>query len=169
MRRLYQGLLRLYPAAYQQEFGEEMQCVFLQAQSELRTWPLMKRARFCAREIVGLFSGAVQVQLRLFLGADTWLALRRINMRPAFRFPRSTVFLMCVILAGVVLAIHKAKAVAGINEGLPATVTIWDPVLWLCPLGVVLAVVGAVWGILFTFRRTGIHRLDRAQAWPEQK
>ena len=91
-------------------------------------------------------------------------------MRPEFRFPRSTVFLMCVILAAVVLAIHKAKSVVVINEGLRSeTVTIWDPLFWLCPLGAVLAVVGAVWGILFALRRTGLHHLDRAQTWPEQK
>ena len=170
MRSLYQRLLRLYPAVYRQEFGEEMQCVFLQAQAERSIAPLMKRAKFCARELMGLFSGAVQAQLRLLFGVDDWLRLRRFNMRPEFRFPRSTVFLMCVILAAVVLAIHKAKSVVVINEGLRSeTVTIWDPLFWLCPLGAVLAVVGAVWGILFALRRTGLHHLDRAQTWPEQK
>jgi hypothetical protein len=34
---------------------------------------------------------------------------------------------------------------------------------------VVLAVVGAVWGILFALHRTGMHRLDRMRAWPDQK
>jgi len=43
MRSLYQRLLRLYPAVYRQEFGEEMQCVFLQAQAERSIAPLMKR------------------------------------------------------------------------------------------------------------------------------
>ena len=46
MRSLYQRLLRLYPAVYRQEFGEEMQCVFLQAQAERSIAPLMKRAGF---------------------------------------------------------------------------------------------------------------------------
>jgi hypothetical protein len=170
MRRLYQGLLRLYPAAYRQEFGEEMQRVFLQAQAECSIAPMLKRARFCARELVGLFSGAVHAQVRLLFGADDWLRLRRFNMRPEFRFPRSTVFLMCVILTGVVLAIHKAKTVAAVSEGLRLeTVAIWHPVVWLCPFGVVLVIVGAVWGILFALRRTGMHRLDRTQAWPGQK
>jgi hypothetical protein len=77
---------------------------------------------------------------------------------------------MWVILAGVVLAIHKAKAVVAMNEGLRLeTVAIWDPLFWLYPLGVVLAIVGAVWGILFALRRTGMHRLANVQTSPEQR
>ena len=91
-------------------------------------------------------------------------------MHPEFRFPRSTVFLMWVILAGVVLAIEKAKAVVAMNEGLRLeTVAIWHPLFWLSPLAVVLAIVGAIWGILFALRRTGMHRLANVQTPPEQR
>ena len=91
-------------------------------------------------------------------------------MRPEFRFPRSTVFLMWVILAGVVLAIQKAKAVVAMNEGLRLeTVAIWHPLFWLSPLAVVLAIVFAVWGILFALRRTGMHRLANVQTPPDQR
>ena len=71
MRSFYQRLLRLYPAVYRQEFGEEMQCVFLQAQAERSIAPLMKRAKFCARELMGLFSGAVQAQREAQGGAQS--------------------------------------------------------------------------------------------------
>ena len=85
-------------------------------------------------------------------------------MRPEFRFPRSTVFLMWVILAGVVLAIHKAKAVVAMNEGLRmGTVAIWDPLFWLTPLAIVLAIVAAVWGVLFATKRTGMQRLSQIE------
>jgi hypothetical protein len=170
MLRLYQGLLYLYPAAYRQEFGEEMQCVFMQAQAECCTAPWLRRATFCARELVSLLSGAAQARLLSLFGNDKWLRLRRFNMRPQYRFPHSTVFLMCVILAGVVLAIEKAKTIVQMKEGVPpATAAVWHPMFWLYPLAVILAIVGAVWGIMFAMRRTGMHRLDRAQTWPEQK
>jgi len=170
MLRLYQGLLYLYPAAYQQEFGEEMQCVFMQAQAECCTAPWLRRATFCARELVGLLSGAAQAHLLSLFGNDEWLRLRRFNMRPQYRFPHSTVFLMCVILDGVVLAIEKAKTIVQMKKGVPpATVAGWHPLFWLYPFAVVLAVAGAVWGIMFALRRTGMHRLDRAQTWPEPK
>ena len=91
-------------------------------------------------------------------------------MQPQFRFPRSTVFLMLVILAGVMLAIEKAKMVVQMKQGLPLdTVAVWHPLFWLYPFAVVLAIVGLVWGILFALRRTGMHRLDRIRAWPDQQ
>ena len=92
-------------------------------------------------------------------------------MRPGFRFPRSTVFLMCVILAGVVLAIDKAKTVVRMKDGLPpGTMAVWDPMLWsvLFALLLVVAAVAAVWAILYALRRTGMQRLDNIQTWPEQ-
>ncbi len=83
-------------------------------------------------------------------------------MRPGFRFPRSTVFLMSLILLGVVLAIEKAKIVIQMKSGLPpASASTWDPVLWplLFTIALVLVAVGAVWGILFALHRTGVQRL----------
>lgn len=144
--------------------------MFLQARAERSIAPLLKQATFCAREFLGLLSGAAQAQLLSLFGIDDWIRLRRFNMRPQFRFPRSTVFLMCIILAGLVLAIEKAKTIVQMKEGLPhETVAVWHPLFWLYPFAVVLAVVVAVWGILFALRRTGMHRLDRARTWPEQQ
>ena len=168
MLRLYQGLLSLYPAAYRREFGEEMQSVFLQAQAERNMAPWLKLATFDAREILGLLSGAAQAHLFSLFETDDWIRLRRFNMRPQFRFPRSTVFMMCVILAGVVLAIEKAKTIVQMKEGVPPiSAAGWHPLFWLYPFALALAVAGAVWGVLFALRRTGIHRLDEIHTWPE--
>lgn len=171
MARLYQGLLHMYPAHYRQEFGEEMQWVLLQLRAEgrIRAWP--KRALFCAREVLGLVSGAAQAHLRSFLGVDNWLRHRGFNMRPQYRFPRSTVFLMWVILAGVVLAIAKARDVATSMPLPHQAMVVWHSMplfLLLFPL-LACAAVLAVWGLLFALRRTGIDRLEGVQAWPEHK
>ena len=92
-------------------------------------------------------------------------------MRPQYRFPRSTVFLMCVILAGVVLAIAKARDVAT-SVPLPhEAMVVWNSMplfLLLFPMLAGAAVL-AVWGLLFALRRTGMHRLDGVEAWPERK
>ena len=90
-------------------------------------------------------------------------------MRPQYRFPRSTVFLMWVILAGVVLAIEKARDIA---TSTPHDVMVaWKslPLFLLFFPALACAAVVAVWALLFALRRTGMHRLDGVQAWREQK
>jgi phosphoribosylcarboxyaminoimidazole (NCAIR) mutase len=93
-------------------------------------------------------------------------------MHPGFRFPRSTVVLMCVILAGVVLAIDKAKTIVQMKSGVPhASLAVWDAMLStiLLALLLVVAAVGTVWGILFALHRTGMQRLQNVQTWPEHR
>jgi len=60
MLRLYRSLLYLYPTDYRHEFGDEMECVFVQAKAEASNHSLLSRTSFCFREISGLLSGAVQ-------------------------------------------------------------------------------------------------------------
>lgn len=170
MRFLYRVLLHLYPVAYREEFGEEMQCVFLHAQAEVSFAPLLKRATFLAREVLGLVSGAAQAHLLPLFGMDELVRLRRLNMRPQFRFPRSTMFMMWVILAGVLLAIEKAKSIQ-VKYGPEEVMVVWNSLPWFLFLFPALAfiVVAAAWGLLFVLRRTGIHRLDTVQVWPEHK
>ena len=170
MRCFYQGLLALYPAAFREEFGEEMQCVFLQVQAELRGAPLLKRATFSAQEVLGLVYGAVQAHLVSLFGIDEWVRLRRLNMRPQFRFPRSTMFMMWVILAGVLLAIEKAKSIQ-VKYGPEEVMAVWNSLPWFLLLFPALAfvAVAAVWGLLFAVRRTGMHRLDAVHIWTVHK
>jgi hypothetical protein len=86
-------------------------------------------------------------------------------MRPGFRFPRSTVFLMTVVLAGVILAIKKAHDLTAFRLDInfaSTLVSFFVAFLLMCAAG------GAVWGILFALRRSGVHRLDSIQTWPER-
>ncbi|MBZ5578274.1 MAG: hypothetical protein LAP40_17055 [Acidobacteriia bacterium] len=76
MRRVYELLLRLYPAAYRELFGEEMPRVFEQAAAERRGMAL---ARFAAGEWMGLAAGAAAAWI------DRWKtdpALDLTKMRP---------------------------------------------------------------------------------------
>ena len=83
-------------------------------------------------------------------------------MRPQFRFPRSTVFLMLVILAGVLLAIEKAKTIQ-VKYGPQEVMAVWSSLPWFLFLfpAMACALVAAAWGILFAMRRSGLHRLGQ--------
>ena len=86
-------------------------------------------------------------------------------MRPEFRFPRSAVFLMWVILGGVFLTIAEAKKIA-VLYGPAETKSVWSMLPWF-PVVVVLSVFGAVsigWFVLFALRRTGVQRLENLDA-----
>jgi hypothetical protein len=166
VQAVYRWLLRLYPGSYRDEFAEEMTSVFCEARNELGPAKSMKLS-FYGREFYGLCSGALRAHVERVFGA---VPFRGFYMQPQRRFPHSTVFLTCVILAGVVLAIEKAKTVVQMKEGLtPAIAPGWHPLFWFFPFAVALVIAGAVWGILFALRRTGMHRLDNMHTWPEQK
>ncbi len=165
MLRVYRTLLHLYPAGYRREFGGEMASVFGEALCEIRDLTLADRAAFSLREIAGIVGGAAHQHLRHLLGSNDWCVFRRFAMRPEFRFPRSTIGLMAVILLGLFLAIEQAKAVAG------GTTLLWSTFWSLVVLAFVLVCVAAVagWAILFALKRSGTHRLSQVQTWPEQK
>ena len=78
-------------------------------------------------------------------------------MQPQFRFPRTTVFLMLVIFAGVVLTIRLASSVAGDKVG-----SVWPSLISILVLMVLTMSITAaiVCGILHTLRRSGVHRLE---------
>jgi hypothetical protein len=166
---VYRSLLCLYPERYRDEFGEEMISVFREARTDSSP-ALIAKITFYWREFGGLVSGALHAHFERWLGPT--VLFPRLYMQPQFRFPRSTVFLMCVILAGVVLAINKAADVVQLKAGLPrSTNATWEPMLGalLLTVAVVLAAVAAGWGVLFATRRTGMHRLEGVQTWPERR
>ena len=158
MRRLYRSLLFLYPAPYRCEFADEMTYVFLQAEADTSSHSVGMRGAFDLREILGLMSGAVHTHICSLLGVDDWNSFRRFNMRPQFRFPRSTVFLMCVILAGVTFAIQKAQHIQATLTGTPVRNQTAVPLL--VTFAIVYAAAAAGWAILFALNRSGTHRLS---------
>lgn len=170
MTNLYGCLLYLYPVGYRRQFAEEMIHVFRQSEADARSESPSKHVAFCLRELSGLLSGALREQMRTILGSYEYIPTTRFNMRPEFRFPRSTVCLMSLILAAVVLAITKATTIE-VKYGVGAMETVWPSTLLFLAVvtGFVCSVVGVVWGILFAMRRTGMHRLSNVQPWREQR
>jgi len=145
-----------------------MTSVFSQAHSAARKEGLGTLTIFCAHEIWGLLAGAAQERLRSY---PTWNVFRRIDMRPEFRFPRSSISLMLVILVGVVLAIQKAKTIQ-VKYGADSNIVpVWStlPQSLVVMFIAVCAVALAGWAILFALRRSGVHRLANVQTWPEQR
>jgi hypothetical protein len=151
---VYCWLLCLYPESYRDQFGEEMTFVFRDARSAVPT-ALTAKASFYGRELFGLLSGALCAHFdRMF---SLGIPFRRFDMQPQFRFPRSTVFLMFVVFAGVVLAIAKASSVAGDTLG-----SVWPSLVSVLVfmLLTMCAAAAVVCGILHSLRRSGIHRLE---------
>jgi hypothetical protein len=158
---VYCWLLCLYPSCYREEFGEEMSCVFREARSELLPG-LAAKISFYGREFSGLLSGALRARFDRLFGPA--LCFRRFYMQPQFRFPRSTVFLMLVIFAGTILTIAEASKVAGDTRGWSGVWPSLGSVL-VFMLVTMCAAAAAVWGILHTLRRSGVHRLENVQSW----
>jgi hypothetical protein len=167
MVALYQSLLRLYPGQYRQQFAEEMIAVFRDADAATRRKGATATAKLYLREIGGLFRGAIAEHARRILGSNTFpFPSRRFTMRSNFRFPKTTVFLMTVILAGVVLAIRKAEAICA---ALPGDIAPVGP-MWAPHVGIITTIAltflvvycaGAMaWVVLFALRRSGVHRLS---------
>jgi hypothetical protein len=155
--RVYGWLLCLYPRSYRHEFGEELAFVFCQARSELPPERAAK-IRFYRREFCGLLSGALGAHFDRLFGPA--ISFRRFCMQPQFRFPRSTLFLMLVILAAVVLTIAKASSIAGDTSG-----AVWSTFgfLLVFMLLTVSTAAAIAWGILHSLRRSGVHRLEKVE------
>lgn len=166
MIRLYRKLLALYPVEYRRQFGEEMVDVFLDVRADKEREGTMVQTAFCVREMIGLVNGALRERLRS-IGAKSGLSLytRRLVMRDGFRFPKTTAVLMTIILAGIALAIEKARVIqASYSHGTPlvpletARFTFFPTLALLLVVFYALGLAG--WGILFALHRSGVHRLD---------
>jgi hypothetical protein len=169
MLTLYRVLLRFYPAAYRCEFGGEMMDVLSDVQGEIRKKNAMTRIFFAMRETGGLLSGALQERLRGVTGSydNGIFSLRRCTMKSEFRFPKTTVGLMMATLAGVMLAIEKARAISASVPHLNPLVgpinsvqaAVAQTMLGVLAWAIVSGAIG--WGILYALRRTGIQQLSQ--------
>jgi hypothetical protein len=166
MSSLYHSLLHLYPAGYRREFGEEMLTVFRQAQMEAEQQGMPAPISFWVREVQGLLTGALREHLRPMTPASLPLRLsRRLSMHSEFRFPKSTVTLMIIILGAVVVAIEKATAIV---NSVPHTSPRYGPIqpehFTLLPTLLMIVCFACVsgtlgWLLLFALRRSGVQRL----------
>ena len=158
--RVYCWLLYLYPARYRHDFGQEMKSVYGQAISDLPP-ELIAKISFYQREFWGLGSGALRAHLDRLLGPA--MLSRRFDMQSQFRFPRSTVLLMLVIFAAVILTIAKAMSVSVAYGATPGTV--WPSLISVFGFMAVsmCAAAAVIWGILHSLRRSGVHRLENVQ------
>ena len=163
MLSFYRWLLYLYPSLYRREYADEMISVFRHAQAEVSTGSFGERISFRARESGGLLAGALREHIRIIGGSYQLISFTRFDMRPEFRFPRSTVFLMSIIFVGVILAMEKANTIQ--VKYAAGAGSIWPSLPWFLGLTLLFtcATVMVVWGILFALGRTGAHRLANIQ------
>ena len=114
MLAVYRTLVRLYPAQHRQIFGGEMLTVLAAEVSEASNRRVTARIRLFAREASGLMLGAAREHFRMPVEIRDGLSLRtgRFEMRNGFRFPKSTMVFMTLILAGVILAIKRGEDIA---------------------------------------------------------
>ena len=86
----------------------------------------LARAISYAREAGGLLRGALREHARTIVFPKVFpLSAKEAHMRSEYKFPKATIGLMTVILAAVMLAIEKAKA---ISESVPPSSTFVGPI-----------------------------------------
>lgn len=160
MLSFYRGLLYLYPSHYRREFAGEMVSVFRDAQAHVNAAGFRERISFRVREGLGLLAGAVREHTRVVTGSYQSISFRGFEMRSEFRFPRSTVFLMAVIFAGVILAMEKANTIQ--VKYAAGAGSIWPSLPWFLGFTFLFTCAAAMvgWAILFALRRTGADRME---------
>jgi hypothetical protein len=168
MLTLYRSLLYLYPSAYRAEFGNEMMSVLSDLHFELRHETLWKRLFRSLHEVAGLLSGAFQQHVRALTGSYLYISSpRRFPMRSEFRFPKSAVALMTLILVAILYAIDQARS---IQLSIPPSHTDVGPIKsaeFTAVPSMFIAVIGAffigavAWAVIFALRRSGMQRFSQ--------
>ncbi|HTT25252.1 MAG TPA: hypothetical protein VMG82_40430 [Candidatus Sulfotelmatobacter sp.] len=166
--RVYRKLLRLYPAEHRQMFGEEILAV-LAEEIEGADRRIIAQARLLVRETAGLLVGAMREHFRILVDVQDGLSVAggRFAMRNGFRFPKSTIVFMGLILGGVLTAIKKGEDIAtsvphDIGPIAPVHIQpVHSILLGGMPLFFAFFYAAGLigWAILFAFRRSGVHRL----------
>jgi hypothetical protein len=163
----FRSLLYLYPAAFREEYGEEMMTVLSAVKLEIQRKGSLARAFWYAHEAGGLVCGAMQEHSRSLFAPERFPTFpqRRLTMRSEFRFPKATVTLMTIILAAVMYTIEKAKA---ISESIPQANPPVGPIqpeqftivtTFLVVMAGVCGAAALVWAVLFALKRSGTQRL----------
>ena len=176
MLAIYRKLLRLYPTEHRELFGEEMLSVLLEERTENAKRRLVDRARLLMRETTGLLIGAFREHFRVFTEIHEGLSFTtgRFAMHSGYRFPKSTIFFMALILGGVLTAIKKgqdiASSVPDVNPPLPVHIqSVHSILLGGMPLFFAFFYAAGLigWAILYALRRSGVHRLSDVSSAPK--
>ena len=166
MSTLFRSLLYLYPAAYRAEYGEEILSVLDDRIADIQAGALLHQVFFHARESGGLLRGALREHLRnLDILPDFPIPQRRAIMRSDFRFPKSTVTLMSIILVAIIVAIEKAeniqRSIAAANPAEQFHTDNFSIVgTLLSLLVIVIGVAAMIWAVLYALHRSGVQRLS---------
>jgi len=165
---VYRKLLRLYPAAHRELFGEEMMAVLVEERNENSEKRLIARGGIFLRETTGLLIGAFREHGRALTEIHEELSFvtGRFAMRNGFRFPKTTIVFMALILGGVLTAIKRggdiAASVPNVDPPLPIHIQpVHSILLGGLPLFFAFFYAAGLvgWAILFALRRSGVHRL----------
>lgn len=193
MAPVYEFLLRLYPAADRASFGDEMLDVLRQADAEAARDGVLARAWFFLHESMGLLGGAARERLHALGEERGWkfLAERGPMFQRERRYPYTSIVFMSLALAIIVFVIAIGQGIANqivqiytVNGHVVVqtrqhvefgnSVLQW-PSHWALIGSILLFFaitwVGAVaaWTIAHSMRRSGVHRLDEAQTWPQTR
>ena len=192
MAPVYEFLLSLYPAADRAAFADEMLAVLRQAEADAARNGVLSRAWFFLHESMGLLGGAARERLHALGEERGWkfLAERGPMFQRERRYPYTSIVFMSLALALIVLTIAKAQGFAYYlvqtytvdGHVVVATRQHWDlgnslfqwPSHWglLGSIGlfIVLTWLAALvaWAVAHALRRSGVHRLDEAQTWPQR-
>ena len=170
MISIYRSLLRLYPSVHRREFAQEMLGVFVAAEREVKDKGMCERAIFYAREMLGLAGGALREQSHEIAVCRRQRLDSRGNMLLPlkYRFPRSAILMMTVVLVIVLGMIVKIQGVSHLRGTIHGQL---PPQLWLWPshYGLISGIVvvfllawmggAAAWAIAYAMHRTAAQQL----------
>lgn len=129
-----------------------------------------------SRETGGLLRGALHEHMHnmIFPQPGPVFSPRRFAMRSEFRFPKSTVTLMAIILLVVIVTIEKAKAISAAAAHTNANIGLVQPVpvtivpTFLIVFAAVGVIAGLSWLMLFALHRSGTQRFAQLSTKAQQ-
>jgi len=168
MSFIYALLIRLYPAAYREEFGEEMSDVFQQALADARTKGAVAVTKFLTRETAGLVREGLALRFESARALHPVLAQlgRRLSMERQFRYSRVSISFMAVSLIIVLMAMGRAAEIVHLYSPLQKGYGLVRPLITCLLLANAAGLF--VWLVRFAARRSGAHRLEQVQTWHKQ-
>jgi len=165
MPSIYALLLRLYPAAYREEFGREMADVFQQALGDARSRGAFAATKFFTREIAGLLrEGLAQRLASVCMVHELLVHLGRgFTMERQFRYSRVSISFMAVSLVIVLMAMGRAADIVHLYSPLQKGYGLVRPLITCLLLANAAGLLA--WLVRFAVRRSGSHRLEQVETW----